>query len=628
MFSNPEITKRVSGLLGALLMVSVAQAGDAKAPPERSEVPNQYKWKLSDMYASEGDWNRHRDNIESMIGELTRLKGTTGKSAAHLLAVLKLQDRINVQLDKLSSFASHQFDQDMRQSQNQALRDRARTLAVKYGEAASWLEPELSNLSQETVKSWFNHGDLGVYDHYFDNLFRLKKHILSPREEELLAMVSKAAGASANTFSMLTNTELRYNTIKDEKGSDITVTAPVYYDLIYSKDRRVRRDLYLAFHRSYVEIKNSLASTLEGAAQRDWFYAKARGYKSSLEAALDRENLPVSVYHNLIGTVNEHLSVLHRYTALRKKVLKLDEVHPYDLYVNLVDAPEKRYTYEGARKLVLESLAPMGREYVDTMRMGLGAGWVDVYENKGKRTGAYCGGAYLVHPFVLLNYTGNYNSVSTLAHEMGHAMQSHFANATQPPVYADYPMFTAEVASTAAEIVFKRHILKNTADKTQRAMMIDRMLDDIRQTVFRQTRFAEFDLLIHEMAERGEPMTADVLMKKSRELFQKYYGPELVLDAEADVECLRIPHHYYNFYVYRYADSYSAAATIAKKIMSKEAGAVKNWMKFLKTGNSMYALDMLKIGGADMTTAEPVEDCMALFEDLLNQLEALLADVT
>jgi len=613
------------GVIGAWMMCSTSLAQDAKQPPERGEIAERYKWQLTDMYASDALWHAHYKEMETAVDELAKLKGTTGNSPADLLRVLKQRDRLNVQLDKLYAYASHKFDQDMRQSQNQALRDRARTLWVKYREALSWLEPELTSLPQDTVKTWLKRDDLAVYEHYFDDLFRMKPHILSPREERLLALASKACGASANTFGLLTNTELKYNTITDEDGNKITVTAPVYYDLIYSKDRRVRRDLYLAFHRSYLDIKNSLASTLEGAVQRDWFYAKSRGYGSSLEAALYEENLPVSVYHNLIGTVNRHLPLLHRYTALRKRILKLEEVHPYDLYVSLVDAPERRYTYEQSVELILGSLGPMGQQYVDAMRMGFRSGWIDVFENKGKRTGAYCGGAYLAHPYVLLNFRGNYNGVSTVAHEMGHAMQSHFANTTQPPVYADYPMFTAEVASTAAEIIFKQHILSRTTDKKQRAMMIDRMLDDIRQTVFRQTRFAEFDLAIHEMAERGEPMTADVLMAKSREVFQKYYGPDLVLDAEADVECLRIPHHYYNFYVYRYADSYSAAATIAKRIISKEPGAVKDWMKFLKTGNSMYALDMLKIAGADMTTPKPVEDCMGMFEDLLNQLEQSLA---
>jgi oligoendopeptidase F len=614
----------MTGLLSCLLVAAAATAQESGGPPERSAIEEHYKWNLADMYASEAAWNKHHAELEEMIGRFAKLKGTTGRGPNRLLRVLQLHDQLNVQLERLHAYASHKFDQNMLRSESQALRDRARTLIAKYQEAGAWLEPELTSLPREQLDKWLEAEDLTLYRHYFDNLLRLQEHILSPREEELLAMASKATGSAANTFSLLTNTELKYRTIEDADGNELTVTVPVYYDLIYSKDRRVRRDVYLALHRSYLDVKNALASTLEGAAQRDWFYAKARGYDSSLQAALDQENLPVAVYHNLINTVNDNLPLLHRYTELRKKILKLDEVHPYDLYVSLVDVPEQRYTYEEAVELIVQSLEPMGPEYLDALQLGFRSRWIDVYENKGKRSGAYCGGAYLAHPYVLLNFKGNYSGVSTVAHEMGHAMQSHFANNTQPPVYADYPMFTAEVASTAAEIIFKQQILSQTTDKRQRAQMIDRMLDDIRQTVFRQTRFAEFDLVIHEMAEKGEPMTAPAVMAKSREIFQKYYGPELVLDAEADVECLRVPHHYYNFYVYRYADSYSAAATIAKRIMAREPGAVDDWMKFLKTGNSMYAIDMLKIAGADMTTPQPVEDCMALFEDLLSQLEDLL----
>ncbi len=615
----------VAGLLSSYLAAAAAVAQDG--PPERSSMDPLYQWNLGDMYETEEVWNQHYTEIEAMIGQLVALQGTTGQGPDQLYKVLRLQDQLNVQLDKLTAYASHKFDQDMRQTAQQALRDRARTLIAKYREGRAWLEPELTQLPKDKLDTWLANEPLSVYRHFFDDLFRMQKHILSPREEELLAMASKTAGSSANTFGLLTNTELKYRTIDDADGAKITVTVPVYYDLIYSKDRRVRKDVYLALHRSYLDVKSTLASTLEGAAQRDWFYAKARGYDSSLEAALDQENLPIAVYHNLIDTVNDNLPLLHRYTALRKRILKLDEVHPYDLYVSLVDAPEQRYTYEEAVELIVDSLKPMGPEYLDALKLGFESRWIDVYENKGKRSGAYCGGAYLVHPYVLLNFKGNYSGVSTVAHEMGHAMQSHFANKVQPPVYADYPMFTAEVASTAAEIVFKQQILSQTTDKRQRALMIDRMLDDIRQTVFRQTRFAEFDLVFHEMAEKGEPMTADAVMAKSRAIFQKYYGPELVLDPEADVECLRVPHHYYDFYVYRYADSYSAAATIAKRIMAGEPGAVEDWMKFLKTGNSMYAIDMLKIAGADMTTPKPVEDCMAMFEDLMDQLEELLDDL-
>ncbi len=616
-----------SGIMGCLLLATVTLAQDAGGPPERSEVAAQYKWNLTDMYPSEQLWDEDYQKIEGRIKQFAALKGTTGQSPEQLRKVLEMHDQLNVHLDKLNAYASQKFDQDMRQPKQQALRDRARTLVAKYREALAWLDPELTSLPKDRLDAWLRTDELAIYRHYFDNLLRMRQHILSPREEELLAMASKATGSSANTFGLLTNTELKYRTIKDAEGNEITVTVPVYYDLIYSKDRQVRRGVYLALHQSYLDVKNALASTLEGAAQHDWFYAKARGYESSLDAALDQENLPPSVYMNLIDTVNKNLPLLHRYTALRKRILKLDEVHPYDLYVSLVDAPEQRYTYEEAVELIVKSLEPMGHDYVEALKLGFNSGWIDVYENKGKRSGAYCGGPYLVHPYVLLNFKGNYSGVSTTAHEMGHAMQSYFANTTQPPVYGDYPMFTAEVASTAAEIVFKQQILSQTTDTRQRALMIDRMLDDIRQTVFRQTRFAEFDLVIHQMAENGEPMTAEAVMAKSRDIFQKYYGPELVLDPEADVECLRVPHHYYNYYVYRYADSYSAAATIAKRIMSKEPGAVDDWMKFLKTGNSMYAIDMLKIAGADMTTPRPVEDCMAMFEDLMNQLEALLSSL-
>lgn len=617
----------IYAMVAGFSLAATTSAQESGVPPERSDIATRYKWNLSDIYASEQAWQDDYAKIEDMIARFASLKGTTSQGPQQLLKVLELHDQLNVRIDKLHAYASLKFDQDMRQAHQQALRDRARTLLAKYREATAWLEPELTSLPPAELNQWLQRGDLGLYRHYFDNLFRLQKHILTPREEELLAMASKATGASANTFSLLTNTELKYRTIKDAEDNDIKVTVPVYYDLIYSKDRRVRRDVYLALHESYLDVKNTLASTLEGAAHRDWFYAKSRGYGSSLEAALDQENLPVAVYHNLIDTVNKNLPLLHRYTALRKRILKLDEVHPYDLYVNLVDAPEQRYTYDEAVELIVESLQPMGPEYLDALRHGFQSRWIDVLENAGKRSGAYCGGPYLVHPYVLLNYKGNYSGVSTMAHEMGHAMQSHFANSKQPPVYGDYPMFTAEVASTAAEIIFKQQILRGTTDKRQRALMIDRMLDDIRQTVFRQTRFAEFDLIFHEMAENGEPMTAGAVMAKSREIFQKYYGPELVLDPVADVECLRVPHHYYNFYVYRYADSYSAAATIAKRIMADEPGAVDDWMRFLKTGNSMYAIDMLKVAGADMTTPQPIEDCMALFEDLMDQLETLLDEL-
>jgi oligoendopeptidase F len=395
---------------------------------------------------------------------------------------------------------------------------------------------------------------------------------------------------------------------------------------MYSKDRRYRKDAFLGLHNSYLDVKNTLAATLAGTVNRDWFYAKARHYPSSLHRSLDAENLPLSVYHSLIETVNNHTHLLHRYVSLKKKALKLDELHFYDLYVNLVDGPERKYTFDEARELVLSGVKPFGEEYMEIMKKSFKSRWIDVYENKGKRSGAYNMGTYLSAPYVLMNYNGTFNDVSTLAHELGHAMQSWFAKENQPPIYAGYPMFTAEVASTAAEIVFKKSMLELTKDRNERAFLINQMLEDMRATLFRQTQFAEFDLLAHTMAEKGEPVSADSLMKKYRESYVRYYGPDFVIDAELEVECLRIPHFYRNYYVYRYADSYCAAAAIAQRILTNQPGAGEQWMKFLKTGSSMYAIDMLKVAGVDMTTPKPIEDAMALFEDLLDQLEELLVD--
>ena len=359
-----------------------------------------------------------------------------------------------------------------------------------------------------------------VYQHYFDDLLRTKAHILSAREEELLAMSGKATEASGDAFGLLSNTELRWRTVKDPENRDIEITSSSFSQAMQSKDRRYRHDAFLALHDSFLDVKSTLAATLAGAMQRDWFYSKARGYPSCLHRALDAENLPLGVYDNLVKTVNDHVALLHRYVALKKRVLKLDEVHFYDLYVNLVDVPERDYPFEEGRDLVLDGVKPFGPDYVAVMKQAFDSRWIDVYENKGKRSGAYNMGTYLSAPYVLLNYKGKFHDVSTVAHELGHATQSWFASKNQPPIYSGYPMFTAEVASTAAEIVFKKSMLERTKDPKERAFLINQMLEDMRGTIFRQTQFAEFDLAAHTLAEKGEPMTAEVLMKLCHEQYR------------------------------------------------------------------------------------------------------------
>jgi oligoendopeptidase F len=412
--------------------------------------------------------------------------------------------------------------------------------------------------------------------------------------------------------------------VKDPEGKDIEITSSSFTQAMSSKDRRYRHDAFVALHDSFLDVKSTLAATLDGALQRDWFFSKARGYPTSLARALDDENLPPGVYDNLVKAVNAHTDLLHRYVALKKKALKLDAVHFYDLYVDLVDVPEKKYLFEDGRDLVLSGIKPFGPEYTSVIQKAFDSRWIDVFENKGKRSGAYNMGTYLAAPYVLLNYKATFKDVSTLAHELGHAAQSWFTKENQPAIYGHYPMFTAEVASTAGEIVFKESILERTRDPKQKAFLINQMLEDMRGTIFRQTQFAEFDLAAHTLAEKGEPTTAETFMKICREHYVRYYGPDFTIDPELEVEYLRVPHFYRGYYVYRYADSYCAAAAIAKRIFANEPGARDQWMKFLKTGDSMYAIDMLKVAGVDMTAPKPIEDAMTLFEKLLNELEELL----
>jgi oligoendopeptidase F len=612
--------------LVCLVPLAMSPLLPAATTPERSALPDHEKWDLSPMYADTGAWEAHQRQLEGMVAEFARRQGSLGGSAAALLDALRLHDQINIQLEKLQAYATMRRDEDMRAAGPQALHQRAQTLAVKYDEAAAWFQPELLQIPEDRLQAWLRQPDLAVYAHYVDDLLRSKAHILSPREEELLAMSGKATEAAGEAFGLLSNTELRWRLVRDPGGREVEITSSSFYQAMYSKDRRYRRDAFEALHQSHLDVKSTLAATLAGTLQRDWFHAKARGYATCLHRALDAENLPPSVYENLVRTVNEHTPLLHRYVALKRKVLGLEDgVHLYDLYVNLVDLPEKTYTFDQARDLVLGGITPFGEDYAAVMRRAFASRWMDVRPNQGKRSGAYNMGTYLSAPYVLLNFQGTFNDVSTVAHELGHAMQSWFAKENQPPVYAGYPMFTAEVASTAAEIVFTQSILDRTTEPKERAYLINQILEDMRGTLFRQTQFAEFDRAAHTLAETGEPITAEALMKLTREIYVRYYGPQFVVDPALEVESLRIPHFYRNYYVYRYATSYCAAAAIARRLLKNEPGAREDWMRFLKTGNSMYAIDMLKVAGVDMTAPKPVADAMALFEQLLAELEKLLA---
>jgi len=620
-------------MAAALLFGSqaVSQAEEVKRVPERSEIEERYRWNLESTFASLADWEKEYGAVEQQVGRLGEQRGTLAQGGPQLLKVLKLRDDTAARLERVYVYAALLADQDTRVGENQALRQRARALAVKYGEATSWFEPELTSLPFETLEKWMAADrELAVYRQYFDNLFRQKKHILSPREEELIAMAGEVFATPYSAYSQLANADLvaLYPTIKDAQGNPIELSDSAFYMFMRNPDRRIRKEAYEGIVGTYAKVRTAAAALVNGVVQSHVFNMKARGYESCLAASLDGSNIPVKVYTTLVETVNENLPLLQRYQSIRRRALKLEDgVHAYDLFAPFVSEAKLEYSYEQAQQAMAEALAPLGPEYLKIMRTGLDSRWVDVYPTKGKRSGAYSSGTYLTQPYILLNFHGGYDDVSTLAHEMGHSMHSYFSRSTQPYVYADYDIFCAEVASTLNEILLQNYVLKQVTDPQTKLFLLVEFLETFRGTVFRQTMFSEFEQRIHEMAEQGIPLTADSLGREYGQIMRKYYGPDYTHDDLVDNYWIRIPHFYYNFYVYKYSTSYCAAANIARRITAGEPGAVEAYLKFLSSGSSKYPIDLLKAAGVDMTSPEPIEDAMKHFEHLLDQTEELLGQV-
>lgn len=604
-----------------------APTGGGKAVRTRDQLAEHDKWNLNDLYANETAWEADFGKAQDMVKQAAGMKGRASRSGADLLAILKHRDQTYLVVDRVAVHASLKQDENLDDKTGQAHYSRATDLYNKFTEAFSWLTPEILQIPAESFASWqAKDKELAVYAHALDDIQRMRPHTLSPREEELLAMSGDMADGMSRTFSLFSNADMKFPVIKDDKGEDVELSPARYAAFLNVRDPRVRRDAFAGLHGTYSKFANTIGSLLAFQVKRDIFYARARRYGSSLEAALTPDNLPVSVYDNLVRTVNEGLPALHRYTDLRKRVLKLGELHAYDLYVPLVAESTEKFEYAGSLKTILEALNLLGPEYIDPMRKGFESRWIDVYETKGKRSGAYCSGTYSVHPYLLLNYEGTSHDRSTIAHEMGHAMHSWFTQHAQPVVYGDYSLFCAEVASTTNEVILNEYLYQRAKTKQEKLELVNSLLENIRTTVFRQTLFAEFERAIHEMAEAGKPLTPDVMQKTYKALVQKYYGPTLICDADVESECFRIPHFYRSFYVYKYATSYAAATDIGRRILAREPGAVEGLMKFLKAGSSVYPLDCLKLAGVDMTTPQPVRSCMKLFADKLAEMEKLLAE--
>lgn len=592
----------------------------------REDIPAEFKWDLESIFARNEDWERDFQSLQSRIPELEALKGTLAQSGQALLNVLQKRDEIFEDLERLYVYTSMRKDEDTTNGLYQGMADRAMQLYVRATTAASYIEPELLALPKETLDQYLQEVPaLNLYQHQLDDLNLKRPHIRSAEVEAVLAAAGEISDAPDSIFSMIDNADLKLPNIKNEAGEEVELTQGNYLTYIRSQDRRVRKDAFEALHGAFLKQRNTIAATLSAQVKVDVFYTRQRNYSSSRERALSRYNIPVSVYDNLIATVSEHIPLLNRYMKLRKKILKLDELHMYDLYVPIVEETTDEITYQEACDTVVAALAPLGADYINNLKKGFAQRWIDVYETPGKRGGAYSGGAYGTHPFVLLNFQNKRDSMYTLAHELGHSLHSYYTRSHQPYQYGDYTIFVAEVASTLNEGLLTEYLLQKTTDPAVRLAILNHSLEDIRGTLFRQTMFAEFEQEIHSRAEQGEPLTADTLTAMYSALNEKYYGGEAVIDDLIGIEWARIPHFYYNFYVYQYATGISAAASLVQQILHEGQPAVERYLKFLSSGSSDYSINLLKKAGVDMTTPEPVRQAFQLFEAHLSQMEALLS---
>jgi oligoendopeptidase F len=596
-----------------------------KSLPKRNEVPVADTWDLEAIYSTDEVWEKEFTETKELLPELKSFQGKLGESAETLYSYFQKQDEVTKKLGKLYTYAHMRYDQDTTNSLYQGLNDRASNLATQVSSTVSFAVPEILSLSEETLAEYLkSYEPLKLYKHALDEINRQRPHVLSKEEEALLADFREVANTSSNTFGMLNNADLKFPVIKDENGEEIEITHGRYIRFLESSDRSVREEAFKAVYGTYDSYKNTFSSTLAGTVKRDNFFAKVRHFNSAREAALNNNNIPEAVYDNLVKTVNDNLHLLHRYVRLRKKALGLDELHMYDLYTPLVKDAKMEVSFKEAQQLVLDSLDPMGDEYKAIVKEGYEKRWIDVHENAGKRSGAYSSGAYGTMPYILMNWQDNVNNLFTLTHEIGHSVHSHYTRENQPYPYADYSIFVAEVASTCNEALLNHYMLQKTSDKKEKLYLLNHHLEGFRGTVFRQTMFAEFEQEIHVRAANGEPLTPELLTKIYYDLNVKYFGEDLVIDEEIGLEWARIPHFYYNFYVYQYATGFSAAASLSKQILEEGKPAVERYLDFLKAGSSDYPIEVLKKAGVDMTTPEPIENALKVFESILDEMEELL----
>ena len=597
---------------------------DVNKIPARSEIPEEYTWDLRDIFESDDAWRRENEALMATPETIAAFAGTLAQRPGRLLDFLKLDDELTVRLTRLSGYANCKGDQDLADGGYQDMRSRANACVVAVAGASAFATPEIMAIDDETLDRFYR--ECPALETWRRSLYRIRRrkaHILSDKEEKLLAAAGEMADGPDAIGSALRNADLRFDDAVDADGGRHPLSAGTFGPLMESEDRALRKSAFENCYRGYGDFRNTVAATLDAQFKTLRFFAEARRYPTTLAAALDRTEVPESVYHNLIEAVHRNLDKMYRYVALRKKLLGVEELHMYDVYTPVVRDAAVKIPYDEAKQTVLEALAVLGEDYTALLKKGFDERWIDVYENRGKRSGAYSSGNSWPHPYVLLNQKDTLDSMFTIAHEMGHALHSYHSCLHQPVNTADYVIFVAEVASTCNEILLMRYLLDRTEDKKQRAYLINHFLDQFKGTVYRQTMFAEFELEMGRMAEAGQALTAEVLCEKYLALNKLYFGPDMVSDEQIALEWARIPHFFYNYYVYQYATGFSAAAAIAERILTLGEPAVEDYKRFLSSGGSSDPISLLKIAGVDMGTPEPVNAALQLFGELTEELEKL-----
>lgn len=593
---------------------------------KRKEVDAKYQWNMTDIYAEDSLWEKDYEILEEEQKKAENFQGTLAESPKQLFDFLEFSDAMEERMEKVYIYANQKLHEDMALDIYQAMAAKADDIMVKISGALAFAEPEILQMEETTLRNWMEK-DAGVhrYEKYLSDLLERKPHVLETKMEQLLAQTGTMSSAPKDTFMMFNNADAKFAPAEDENGKKHTVTHGTFTTLLSSKDRTLRKNAFASMYEEFGSYRNTLAAMFQANVKQDAFYAKVRNYESSRQMHLSNSQIPESVYDQLIDTVHERMDLMYRYVALRKRALQLEEVHMYDLYAPMVADAEIKVTYEEAKQMVKEGLAPMGEEYLSHLQEGFDHGWIDVYENEGKRSGAYSWGPYGVHPYVLMNFQGKLNDVFTLAHEMGHALHSYYSNHAQPYHLAGYKIFVAEVASTCNESLLIHHLLQTTTDKKQRAYFINYFLEQFKGTLYRQTMFAEFERKVHQMVKDGEALTASNLCQIYYELNQLYFGKNIVIDREIEMEWARIPHFYTPFYVYQYATGFSAAIALSKNILENGERAVKDYVQFLKGGGSKDPISLLKIAGVDMSKKDPVEKALDVFAELLDDFEETLS---